>query len=356
MRLTRKFLFAALSITISFHAQATGFRDFEGWHVGCDNTGACRAMGFPLDHGLPRGTLTILDRQAGPEGKFRWLRVGPMETDATVFVDGKKIADLLASAFEEGDDKTPQALVDQKLIAAIIAAGLDGKHLAFDADAKENERISLQGFKAAMLYIDEQQGRVGTQSAIVAKGEKPASAVPAAKPVPLLRLKEIPKKGKPDPSLAKAILEFHKRFAKKDECSNIAEGEPSVISSAPLDRKGWVFEVDCWRAAYQAGTILYMFSYEKNHAAAQFAPVEMLNTKTGRVSTTRGRSLSNLGFETAAQIDAFHKGRGVGDCGTSESWRWDGAVYRLADYRIMVACGVDADEDNWITLWRTREK
>jgi len=356
MRSGLRFLICAALAALTSPTHAAGFRDFKGWHVGCDNTGMCRAMGFALDHGLPSNTFTIIDREAGPSGKIRWIKSGALAVDSTVFIDGKKIVDLPATSFEDGNDKIPQGLMDQDRVTKMIASALDGAFLTFDEKAKDSERISLQGFKAAMLFIDEQQGRVGTTTAIVAKGDKPAASVPSARPLPLLPLKDIPKAGSPDESIEKAIIDFHRQQAKRHDCSNLPAEEPSVLSSAPLERKGWLLEVDCWRAAYQAGTVLYLFTYENRYAAAEFAPIETLDTKMGRVSISRGRSLANLDFDTAAQLNAFGKGRGMGDCGTSESWRWDGKVYRLADYKILIACGVGASEEDWITLWRTRER
>jgi hypothetical protein len=37
-------------------------------------------------------------------------------------------------------------------------------------------------------------------------------------------------------------------------------------------------------------------------------------------------------------LSSFAKGRGLGDCGTAENYRWDGQQFRLADARAMPVC------------------
>jgi Protein of unknown function (DUF1176) len=51
--------------------------------------------------------------------------------------------------------------------------------------------ISLTGFAAAMLWIDEQQKRVGTVTAVIGRGDKPASAVPPLPAAAVVRVARI---------------------------------------------------------------------------------------------------------------------------------------------------------------------
>ena len=170
---------------------------------------------------------------------------------------------------------------------AFFAAALNGSALAFEDKAKADDTISLKGFKAAMLYADEQQGRLGTVTAAVAKGDRPASAVPGAKPEPVLRLLDIPKVGEAPEPVGKAVSAFHRRTVSKQDCSNLEDkgSESFTVGSASLGKGRWLVESDCWRAAYQAGTVMYLHAGGKVEAA----PFEKLDTKSGRLAIKRGR-------------------------------------------------------------------
>jgi hypothetical protein len=52
-------------------------------------------------------------------------------------------------------------------------------------------------------------------------------------------------------------------------------------------------------------------------------------------------------------IDAFSKGRGLGDCGVASTWTWTGRTFVLTRESTMEDCeGIPADV--WPTTWRTR--
>ena len=58
--------------------------------------------------------------------------------------------------------------------------------MALDQPLEDGD-VSLDGMKAALLYVDQIQGRVGTVTALVARGDKAASQVPVAPKLPVVR-------------------------------------------------------------------------------------------------------------------------------------------------------------------------
>ena len=54
-------------------------------------------------------------------------------------------------------------------------------------------------------------------------------------------------------------------------------------------------------------------------------------------------------------ISTVGKGRGLGDCGTSEDWVWDGKTFRLALLKMMGQCRAVPLYD-WPTLYRTERR
>jgi hypothetical protein len=53
----------------------------------------------------------------------------------------------------------------------------------------------------------------------------------------------------------------------------------------------------------------------------------------------------------ARTLDMFMKGRGIGDCGTRQSFAWDGARFRLLAQADMSECRGSV---NWIPTWQAR--
>ena len=54
------------------------------------------------------------------------------------------------------------------------------------------------------------------------------------------------------------------------------------------------------------------------------------------------------------QIDAFAKGRGIGDCGLAQRWLWTGQHFELLEETGMDDCfGVRSDY--WPVLWRAEQ-
>jgi hypothetical protein len=51
----------------------------------------------------------------------------------------------------------------------------------------------------------------------------------------------------------------------------------------------------------------------------------------------------------SAQLSSVARGRPRGDCGTSETYRWDGTLFRLVEARAMPVC---RGAWVWPVLWR----
>jgi len=52
----------------------------------------------------------------------------------------------------------------------------------------------------------------------------------------------------------------------------------------------------------------------------------------------------------------FHKGRGVGDCGTSGSWEWTGYLFAMIEYRVHEACDESLMPDAWPIVYQRTSK
>ena len=87
-------------------------------------------------------------------------------------------------------------------------------------------------------------------------------------------------------------------------------------------------EVYCWRAAYQAGSILFAVDPKKPDDARLL-----------RFQTWNGKrfeptfSLTDPSYDPKTKkLSSAHKGRGVGDCGSIGNWAWSGAEFKMTAY------------------------
>jgi hypothetical protein len=96
---------------------------------------------------------------------------------------------------------------------------------------------------------------------------------------------------------------------KEGDCEDLtAKGdEQSEIEVTRLSDTRWLASARCWLAAYNAGS-----GYWVINAAPPYSP--QLVTASG---TDYGDGV----------IGASGKGRGLGDCWSSESWTWDGKQF-----------------------------
>lgn len=117
---------------------------------------------------------------------------------------------------------------------------------------------------------------------------------------------------------------------KKAECSvELDEEIKNLELGGTLSGGLYLVEVPCWRAAYNFGSILFAFD-PKEPAKARLLSFRTPEAKAKIVDTFQ---LSSPSYNEKTKImHSFHKGRGVGDCGSSGEWRWSGKDFVLTRY------------------------
>ncbi len=116
---------------------------------------------------------------------------------------------------------------------------------------------------------------------------------------------------------------------KKAECEvELDEAIKDLETTGELSSGLHLVEVPCWRAAYNFGSILFAL----DPAAPERA--RLLNfQRPEKNKLTSTYQLSSPGYdEKTRRLNSFHKGRGVGDCGSSGEWRWNGRDFELKRY------------------------
>ncbi len=325
-------ILAALALAQAAPQQGP-MKTFGDWVVACDNVKRCEMTSLMPEGGDWSGWQMAVTRDAGPTGGWTVELMGDdAPAGVTVHVEGAPAAS--AAAVWRGDKfgggealRLVEALANGKTVVVRDAAG------------KVLGRVSLTGSSASLRFIDAEQGRAGTASAVVAKGAKPASAVPAAPPLPVID--SVRASGTPA-VLSAALLD---QLWTQSDCAENYEGEsrPDVDRHA-LGGGATLVLIPCGAGAYNFSSVPYVVRGGK----AQVAAFDSSPGFTGDGPPM----LVNAGFDAkTGELGSYAKGRGIGDCGSAETYVWDGTRFRLTEARGMGEC---RGSTNWLAVWRAR--
>ncbi len=322
-------------------------QSFSDWQVTCNNQNFCVAR----NTGEHRGLVMTLSRSAGAK------------TDATLRID---LGGLSAPSVKE-PDIAPRLLLDNAPlkfeplhwqltpwhlktdVAATITAFLksiqEGKELTLRGG---NQVISLVGLKAALLFIDAQQKRVGSETAWIKKGGEPSLSVP-----PAPALKEVAVVNPTPTPLSHGelndLLDYGTWRMNNSQCS-LDPNRREVRVTALTDDKALLI-ISCEAGAYNTVDLAWLVSRKKPFSARSVR----LRLPFTPVSDSSEMELMNARFdEKTRELTTLALGRGIADCGIQTRWRFDGQHFRLVRYAEEPSCDNWNGPDAWPTLWITR--
>lgn len=327
------------------------YRVFRDFVVACDNVRRCAAIG--VSDSAPGLALT-LSRDAGADGAQALLLRAPWaDLDAsTLRLDGAAAPAIAALPWErDAGESAALRIDDPAAIARFIDLVRDGARL----DNGEDRSVSLSGFNAALLYIDEHQQRLDTPGAWARRGERDSAAIPAAPALPVLaRAVSTP------PALSDADATRLMRSVRASQAAalhayecNDAGGDFDVSrqdAAYPLDTDHALVFLACYIGAYQGSSLVFRVARDGSDATRLTLPAPVFSES----SEPRADFdlLVSPGYDPAtATLSQYAKGRGIGDCGYEASWQFDGRTFELSHYAEMRQCG-GLGPDAWPVLWR----
>lgn len=359
----------ALAGTAPARAEELGeSRTFRDWIVACDNTRTCRAFGLPKQDTTTGLALRIdragdaeakpvvsivLDRDTGGmTGLQLWISFD--EAQPSAIVPGQSAA----------QDEETVTVTDSALAGRLLADIGRGRSLRVTLgtgngplvrpDAAQPDAISLDGAMAALIWMDEQQGRIGTRGAIARPGN--------GRPRPPLRTeppRAAAERRLPDQRDVARRLEAVRapvlaafRALPTDTCED--EDNPAIAAHR-LAARLLLVAVQCWRGAYQSSDIHFLV---REGPAPQVRPASFPRPRKPSPDA-RPEPLDDA-ILTTSDVDAatgrvahFAKGRGIGDCGEIAEWQWDGERFQPVRFDVMPTCR-GLSPPNWFSLYRTR--
>lgn len=357
------FLCAAFAaVFLALPAQAD-IRQFKDWLAVCDNLRNCAAYGFDVE--LSGGTFVKIERGGAPGAAPKVMIAIDVPDKATQFTLAFDEADLPGlpkepqSGTRHEDDSYARAiLTDASAVEAfltgirkaqkIVARRIDPPG-ATKSDTEKSE-ISLSGAAAALLWIDDQQKRLDTVTAIIKRGSKPASAVPPPQPAAPVVVAAKPI-AKPAPTaIPKAVIN-----EAKEQC-DADDGERKTDDIHRLNDKLvlYVFLCESDSGAYNYAYNLITASTDRPGEASGLPLV--LPPSIDKRSDIPAQDMTNASADPKTMtISTFSKGRGIGDCGTESIWVFDGKAFRMTSFKMMPDCrGVPLWE--WAPLYVATRK
>jgi len=319
------------------------YNSYKSWFVACDNELACVAKGVS-----EAGADITIERQGGPTGTLvAFIRATQAFRLADIRIDGQP-ARLSGPAWQisVSDDETIATSSDLVAIRSLVQRLRNASKVSLG----ESTEVPLDGFAAAMLRLDERQGRLGGVTALFRPGPAPASQVPARPPIPKIPNHPISatlQKGE-EARLIAGVRADQRAVFDKEEC----EKDPTAMEpeAHALDDGQALVLIPCMMGAYQGTSLAFIAPRGGGHARRLIAPTPYLGSDADHPD---GGYFTEGEFDPGTGTLSVHaKGRGLGDCGMSASWIWDGKAFRLSEMSLQQACGGVGPGD-WPTLFRS---
>jgi hypothetical protein len=305
-------------------------KTFKDWIVGCDNGRACQAVGL-LPEGEVEGATITVQRDAGANA------VPKITITSEVKAVGLSIDDAL-SVFKLTPRDGFFEISDREAMDFTVPLAKANRIALVDTGGKPLATISLAGASAALRYIDNKQKRVGTVTALVAKGA--AKAGPLPPPLPIVAAPPVDKRPPRTLSAARVTALIGPDNAKCDYST--AKVEPEAFR---LDARTSLVTVahPCGNGAYNYFSSAFLID-----ETGKVRPATFDTDKRKKDGWQLG--LVNAGYDPKTpRLSSFVKQRGLGDCGLGQDFAWDGMQFRLVDQTEMGECRGSVD---YITTWR----
>ena len=287
--------------------------NYQDWDLVCDNTGTCRMAGYQDESSDPVSILftRAAGENAAVEGKFTILPFGETDRDVQVgqdieiWLNGKSLGTV-----KHISDDAPDKLTEEQTKA--LLSGLKKESEIRLTYGKTTLKVSDKGAAAAMLKMDEFQQRLNTPSALIRQGqEKHAVLAPQAAP----KVEAVSVNNRKTIELKRGEKQFNHVLAllrKANSCDD-EDITSQDITLYPLTQNKVLAEALCVRGAYQ-GTNYYA----------------VLDNKLSKVEQVLAEQYNRAGYDEKqgyAFVRGTYKGRGVGDCWSSQDAVWNGKIF-----------------------------
>ncbi len=355
-------LLASAQVTVAAEPLPSEIHNFRDWVVTCDNGLRCQAtslvpeptaeeqeeasrvVGTPAEAARQDpwdrfGYLT-LTRDGGGDAPLRMI-IGDFDgTPARLVINDSPLAVRLTAT------DTSEWAVELEDRDAFFGQLYSGTLLVQDAAGRTISEIALGGLWEALVYMDERQGRLRTTTAILRRGRRPASAVPNPPAIPIVQA--APRTGDRPLAISAARMMQARR-----EMGCTAEEVGVASAEAPAHALGngrTLIMMACGAGAYNYQSIPLIAWQDGRTVRIEPARFDVSRDPVEGEPDPKGFYVTNAEFDEATlAIGEYAKGRGLGDCGVSATYSWDGQMFRLTLQNEMSECRGSRE---MLTTWR----
>jgi hypothetical protein len=304
-------------------------RNFDSPDIVCDNTRTCRIVAdMPIGSNPAIHASLLITRAAGPgalpEGKARiaiarWGKDNSPPPEIMMEYQGERRNHAAGELnywlrfreelqYRQEDPSYPLSPAQiQSLLAAV--AQDDGGEIGFSCNfCGHGWGVSTRGLSAALLKMDEIQGRADTPGALLRKGDKPEENVPPPPPLPVIRAAKT--HDIPPRVLNKSGEAALKPFLWKSR-GKACDIQNEKILRRPLDARHVLISTRCWHVEK------FKDGYNEGHAfwVMRDTPEALPEFVTDEANAYENGVISGVFLEF------------LGNC-AGKHWVWDGREFR----------------------------
>lgn len=350
--LRRTLLIAAVLMpAVSSATQAAATPDaplqkvFRNWQVTCNNLNDCDVRN--LDEGL----RIILERKAGADGSAELKFQGfGNDNPEGIWLDGKRWPTDITFSKASEDDFNVASSTRLATIQQWIQASKNALELSL---APQGDAASLSGLNAALLLVDERQGRLKNQTALLRVGNNEPAIVPP-RPLPPVLNYAVPTVVELNntQALIDGAIKANAALLEKESCEPNEENR-GRSEAQPLDDKQALVLINCGLGAYQSSSMLFISDRTDPTRSTSLTLPLPLPGENGQPEILSWFTEAEYDPKTAT-LSFSGRGRGIADCGHSGSWKYDGKTFHLASYNSQPSCN-GGEPGDWPSVWVTAE-
>lgn len=298
-------------------------RRFQDWLLVCDNVRVCRAQVTGNDGSL------MIRRDPGPAGAILIVLDGqePSDGPSIPALESIRVDGGAAPGGWRLDREGESAKLEGAAALAFVRAAANARTIGYRAGA-ETRAVSLAGLTAALLAMDEAQGRAGTVTATIRPGPGPAAAVPPAQPVPVLWVPR-PATARVPRGFAAAVRRAHGAALRSADCETSGHAT-SQDSAVALSRTEILVFLGCRLYNTSFGTLLLRAPRADPQRARVVLLPQIPSDEDGDGDASGVQS--NLEWDPRTAILSAGSHSCAGTCGGRSQWTFDGRAFQLAGH------------------------
>lgn len=361
----RPLALACAALLLAAAPASAQVRKFGDWIAACDNARNCAA--YSWNRGSYHAYMKI-ERQGAPSSDATLTLAIDSDTPVTFRVQtdtpqtspfkAEPITDAVAHKdghYRYSIEKLPQAISDfvRSTSRFDIVAVDPPPH---DPGDPNIDNILLEGAHEALVWIDAQQKRTGTETAFIGRGKRSRETIPPQPALPVVTGAKRDHLALPERYPAEVLKRGNAACGKEQRD---AEHKMTVRLTSDLLMYGFFCGFYSGSSSLNHAFLVAPEGKPKAAAKPRFvmAPQAAAHIKLGNHKLVKTKTaVFNPDFDAATlTLTSFFSLRSAGDCGEIVDWVWNGREFHVGEVRVMPECeGIPSSD--WPAVYRTQIK